>query len=584
MSDAGTNEAQATAKPRTKKQTAKQPSKNTGKGKKKAASETTPKADKEAAEKSSAAAAAATNESSDGKTAKTENTADAASGSKPVQNNDPDTASHLRKSAFTLYSGVALSLAWFYCIWFVPQVYLKSTLLSWQITVAWLASLAISAAAMFLIPAALKGERHLSDNKFLIVAAPAVMTISGFIYTCGIATTNVAYCFILPAAMGIASALLWIQWGEYYATIRASYPIGQVALTVGAIVLASVLLTVLLPKPANTVFVSLLPLLSMWLLISVRTRAIKQDAHDYPRLLPQKERRKGLHNALIIGAITAVASASCYFTVAIIPVPDLVYEDYTFTVGVVWGAVLLLAIGVFCLVRPGRTNIFRVFPWLLVLTALAVMMYLTGDVDIYNTSFRLALMLSTVFEVLLLMYIGILSSKGYLSPALSFGFSGGFVRAGIVFGNGIAVIFEHSAVIQDALLLPVTLFFAFIPVALLIPLVRREYAITAMTAPIERKSDLEDQVEAVADEFSLSAREREVLLYLARGYTAEGIGKQLFISNFTAQTHIQHIYSKTGIHKRSDLIDYITKRSTSPNAAEESATIDKLPEYWPLPS
>lgn len=121
---------------------------------------------------------------------------------------------------------------------------------------------------------------------------------------------------------------------------------------------------------------------------------------------------------------------------------------------------------------------------------------------------------------------------------------------------------------------------------MIIPVVRSEYSITSITAPVSKMSDIEMQVACVAEEFNLSMREHEVLMYLVQGLTAETIGKQLYISNFTVQTHIQHIYAKTQIHKRSELIEYVIKRTVQPEDVSEhpSKHSDTLPKYWPLPS
>ena len=93
------------------------------------------------------------------------------------------------------------------------------------------------------------------------------------------------------------------------------------------------------------------------------------------------------------------------------------------------------------------------------------------------TIFFIATTVYCIFEVMLLMYIGILATKGYVSPALAFGFSGGFVRLGALVGNGIAVLFEENPVFGEPLALPCAILFAALTVFLLIPLVRREYVI-----------------------------------------------------------------------------------------------------------
>lgn len=63
--------------------------------------------------------------------------------------------------------------------------------------------------------------------------------------------------------------------------------------------------------------------------------------------------------------------------------------------------------------------------------------------------------------------------------------------------------------------------------------------------------------EIVANTYSLSRRESEVMYYLARGYKSSHIQQQLYISEGTAKTHIRHIYRKLNIHSQQDLIHLI---------------------------
>ncbi len=62
------------------------------------------------------------------------------------------------------------------------------------------------------------------------------------------------------------------------------------------------------------------------------------------------------------------------------------------------------------------------------------------------------------------------------------------------------------------------------------------------------------------EEFGLSEREGEILRLIARGKTANAIAEKLVISPHTVNTHIRHIYDKTQIRKRGELIDYINLR------------------------
>lgn len=64
---------------------------------------------------------------------------------------------------------------------------------------------------------------------------------------------------------------------------------------------------------------------------------------------------------------------------------------------------------------------------------------------------------------------------------------------------------------------------------------------------------------AVAERHALTPREREVLLYLSRGYSRPYIEKKLFISKGTAKTHIFRIFQKLGVTSQDELIELVEK-------------------------
>ncbi|MER5297761.1 response regulator transcription factor [Streptomyces pharetrae] len=53
---------------------------------------------------------------------------------------------------------------------------------------------------------------------------------------------------------------------------------------------------------------------------------------------------------------------------------------------------------------------------------------------------------------------------------------------------------------------------------------------------------------------SLSAREREVLVLVARGTSNREIAAELFISEATVKTHLTHIYAKLGVKDRASAV------------------------------
>lgn len=58
----------------------------------------------------------------------------------------------------------------------------------------------------------------------------------------------------------------------------------------------------------------------------------------------------------------------------------------------------------------------------------------------------------------------------------------------------------------------------------------------------------------------LTPREREVLRYIAEGYTNQGIAERLVLSPSTIQTHRAHIVEKLNLHNRAELIKYAIRR------------------------
>jgi DNA-binding CsgD family transcriptional regulator len=66
-----------------------------------------------------------------------------------------------------------------------------------------------------------------------------------------------------------------------------------------------------------------------------------------------------------------------------------------------------------------------------------------------------------------------------------------------------------------------------------------------------------EQLEGVAATYRLSPREREILNLLASGHSAQFTAESLHISLNSVKTHKQHIYQKTNIHKRDELIALI---------------------------
>ncbi len=78
---------------------------------------------------------------------------------------------------------------------------------------------------------------------------------------------------------------------------------------------------------------------------------------------------------------------------------------------------------------------------------------------------------------------------------------------------------------------------------------------SSATAPATRT--LEERCTALAKTYHLTAREAEILGYLAAGYGSGYISEVLYISPNTVRTHIHNIYGKLGVNSREDVLDMV---------------------------
>lgn len=84
----------------------------------------------------------------------------------------------------------------------------------------------------------------------------------------------------------------------------------------------------------------------------------------------------------------------------------------------------------------------------------------------------------------------------------------------------------------------------------------------AVELPVE--NTLEVRVNALAESYELTPREREVLMEWASGHNAAYVADTLSISLSTAKTHIAHISQKTGTHGREELLRLLDEIGSTP--------------------
>ena len=71
------------------------------------------------------------------------------------------------------------------------------------------------------------------------------------------------------------------------------------------------------------------------------------------------------------------------------------------------------------------------------------------------------------------------------------------------------------------------------------------------------RTPFRDRCSALASSCGLTPRETEILILFAKGRSAARIQEDLIISRGTVTTHLQHIYRKTNVHSKQELLDLI---------------------------
>ena len=84
------------------------------------------------------------------------------------------------------------------------------------------------------------------------------------------------------------------------------------------------------------------------------------------------------------------------------------------------------------------------------------------------------------------------------------------------------------------------------------PFIARE--ILKQIAVSESISIIEPQVASEADRGLLTFREKEILNLVAQGLSNREIAEQLFVSRYTVESHIKHIYRKLSVTKRTKAV------------------------------
>ena len=158
--------------------------------------------------------------------------------------------------------------------------------------------------------------------------------------------------------------------------------------------------------------------------------------------------------------------------------------------------------------------------------------------------------------------IGAVRVFGLGRAASAFGTTAGYAAVVLLGSSGALVeaYLPQAGVVSAVLILIVSmLVFDERTVADALEKTYRRAEVTGAPADASGAQTRERTCAALAERAQLTAREREALMLLGRGYSAQAIAESLGISVNTAKGHIKNVYAKCGVHARQELIDMLER-------------------------
>lgn len=424
--------------------------------------------------------------------------------------------------------------------------------------ISWLVSLLTCSVLLFLMPRLLH-RPLLSGNVFMAAASATVClgtVLMHFSYG-----QDVPWLFFLASVLtGVGSAGMWGLWGQRYE--KKTRSLGMVAPLSALVVCLFILFCWLIPEEASFVLCAALPLVSAALyLASARQDASILDPGPSPtpysapqaaepESLSTLDRRKALTVLVKLCIFVGGACALCSFgRIA----PLSADGEHVAVPSILAGMGIILLISwrnekmnhTFDFVRPAR--------WLLLLEVATFALLLSDLPFGTELAARLSFAISTCFDFLLFMCLTRVIQRGVFSSTVAFCISEGSVQMGWLLGDALSAVFVGVFGYATDLLRPLYALAVCLLFAIMLLIIDQQGNLRKLIGDRGNR----ESVESTSRAFHLSPRETEIAVLLSQGRSVPYISDELFLAKSTVETHVKHIYKKTGVHSRQELIDLL---------------------------
>lgn len=351
---------------------------------------------------------------------------------------------------------------------------------------------------------------------------------------------------------GIGTTWLALSWGERYGAIGAE---SATVHTVASMVLTSIVYLVVTALPrefAQAATVALL-LVSAALLLPGREVASASPSPRtagsvWPSLLRSLSWRVIAGIALVSVAMGVMLSLTAH--------PDSVSFESIRRLGVLASGAFILLLGLGSVLLGRGFNLGFAYRLALPLIAIGFLaLALLGRADLRLSSIAVSAGDST-FEVLTWVILADVTFRSRIPALLVFGLGRLALQGGMFVGELIGGVF-----FTQLTPLALVMLFLLLIVALFVLNERNVFDVGTheglRQAAADDEADWTRRLARIAAEYRLSPREHEILSVWAKGRSIEHVQEKFHISKNTAKTHLSHIYQKTGVHTREELLTLI---------------------------
>lgn len=358
------------------------------------------------------------------------------------------------------------------------------------------------------------------------------------------------------AVAGLGGGVLQILWGERFSKLEPKRAATNAAPAMGAAALLS-LLAAFCTEAGTVALFALLPIASLWLLWeNYRTGAEATLSASSPLQAIHKPPIKKSKLFLSVFIIYFVYAFLGYFSLGLFAGAD------GFPMSRPLGNLLASCLFLLLVVMKKWRSLVLLYRFALPLMTVAMAsIYLlpANLIGISGLAFSLGYKVFDIFFWLILAALSFRHANAFRLFGVGLGLMTVSSFCGMEFS---AFLTSHPPTSDQLTAISLALvFFLLLVTALLLP----EKDLFSVVLPENDQPEsgtpsMNDEFDcrcsAIAQQFSLTPREEDVLRLLLRGRSTEVIAREMTISRGTAHTHITHIYQKTGFHKRQELIDY----------------------------